>query len=304
MASCQRFGVEPIRLGWEQPWVGFGRKTLDIRRAIDDLPDDALVLSVDPFDVVFLTDLDELAARYQPYHGKYVCGSLKLGRGLAAVYNTEFNKSGQRVPHTEFGYDHLNTGTWMANAACARSVIDRLVEQEKMTDKDMDQERMTKMYIRGDAEVALDWRCDLFHNLLGLSDPQAKPDRPRVRERWFFDHTPPRGPGRACSTPRATRAWKAYARALDYPAEVSRPAQSQKNFTRKATFPTFSSWLRASWEDNRCRKQSRSTNPRARAASRRTCSDCSTENGRCQEGEYAERCTTCFRSDLVVARFS
>jgi hypothetical protein len=185
MASCQRFAIEPTLLGWGQPWVGFGRKTTDIRRAINDLPGDAIVLSVDPFDVVFLTHLAELEERYRPYHGKFVCGALKLGWGLAAVYNAEFNKSGEAIPKTEFGYDHLNSGTWIANADCARSVIDRLVEQEKMTDKDMDQERLTSMYVRGDAEVALDWRCDLFHNLLfrGFPDPQAQPVRPRIRAR-------------------------------------------------------------------------------------------------------------------------
>jgi hypothetical protein len=193
---------------------------------------------VDPFDVVFLTDLEELAKRYRPYHGKLVCGSLKLGRGLAAVYNTEFNKSGQALPHTEFGYDYLNSGTWMANAACARSVIDRLVAQERMTDQDMDQERLTSMYVRGDAEVALDCRCDLFHNLL-FRDFLTR--RPNLTDLEFER-------GRVFN--RATGTWpcllhasgnarmESIARALGYPVEVSRPAQSQKNFTRKAIFHT------------------------------------------------------------------
>ena len=236
MASCQRFGIEPTLLGWEKPWIGFGRKTTDIRRAIHDLPGDAIVLSVDPFDVVFLTNPAELEERYRPYHGKYVCGSLKLGRGLAAVYNTEFNKSGKAIPHTEFGYNHLNTGTWMANADCARSVIDRLVEQEKLTDKTMDQERLTSMYIRGDAEVALDWRCDLFHNLL-FKDFLTR--RPNLADIEFSE-------GRVFN--RATKTWpcllhasgnarmETIARSLGYPAEVARPASSQKNFTRKAIF--------------------------------------------------------------------
>jgi hypothetical protein len=236
MASCQRFGIDPILLGWGQSWVGFGRKTTDIRRAIQDLPGDALVLSVDPFDVVFLTNLAELAERYRPYHGKFVCGSLKLGRGLSAVYNTEFNKSGEAIPQTEFGYDHLNSGTWMANADCARSVIDRLVEQEKMADKDMDQERLTSLYIRGDAEVALDWRCDLFHNLL-FRDFVTR--RPNLTDLEFSE-------GRVFN--RATKTWPCVlhasgnarmgtiARALGYGAEVARPASSQKNFARKAIF--------------------------------------------------------------------
>ncbi len=186
--------------------------------------------------MVFLTDLGELAERYRPYRGKFVCGSLKLGRGLAAVYNTEFNKSGQAMPHTSFGYDFLNSGTWMASAACARSVIDWLVEQEKMTDKDMDQERLTGLYVRGDAEVALDWRCDLFHNLL-FRDFLTR--RPNLTDLEFEK-------GRVFN--RATGTWpcllhasgnarmERIARSLGYPAEVSRPAQSQKNFTRKAFF--------------------------------------------------------------------
>lgn len=236
MASCQRFAIEPMVLGWGRPWIGFGRKTTDIRRAIDHLPGDALVLSVDPFDVVFLTDLAELAERYRPYHGKFVCGSLKLGRGLAAVYSTEFNKSSQAMPHTEFSYDYLNSGTWMANADCARSVIDRLVEQEKMTDKDMDQERLTSMYVRGDAEVALDWRCELFHNLL-FKDFLTR--RPNLTDLEFSE-------GRACNRATGTlpcvlhasgnARMETIARFLGYPAEAARPASSQKNFTRKAIF--------------------------------------------------------------------
>jgi len=236
MASCRRHAIEPILLGWGQPWIGFGRKTTDIRRAIRDLPDDALVLSVDPFDVVFLTDLAELADRYRPYYGKYLCGALKLGRGLAAVYNTEFNKSGKAMPRTQFGYDYLNSGTWMANAGCARSVIDRLVEQEKMTDKDMDQERLTSMYIRGDTEVALDWRCDLFHNLI-FKDFLTR--RPNLTDLEFSD-------GRVCNRATGTRPcvlhasgnarMESIARSLRYPAETARPASSQKNFTRKAIF--------------------------------------------------------------------
>ena len=236
MASCQRFAIEPTLLGWGQPWVGFGRKTTDIRRAINDLPGDSIVLSVDPFDVVFLTHLAELEERYRPYHGKFVCGALKLGWGLASVYNAEFNKSGEAIPKTEFGYDHLNSGTWIANADCARSVIDRLVEQEKMTDKDMDQERLTSMYVRGDAEVALDWRCDLFHNLL-FRDFLTR--RPNLSDLEFAQ-------GRVLN--RATQTWpcllhasgnarmETIARSLGYPAEVARPASSQKNFTRKAIF--------------------------------------------------------------------
>jgi hypothetical protein len=236
MASCQRFAIEPVVLGWGQPWIGFGRKTTDIRRAIDQLPGDAIVLSVDPFDVIFLTDLAELAERYRPYYGKFVCGALKLGRGLAAVYNAEFNRSGEALPRTEFGYDHLNTGTWMANAGCARLVIDRLVEREKMMDKDMDQERLTSMYIRGDAEVALDWRCDLFHNLL-FKDFLTR--RPNLTDIEFSE-------GRVYN--RATETWpcvlhasgnarmETIARSLGYPAEVTHPTSSQKNFSRKAIF--------------------------------------------------------------------
>jgi len=58
MESCHRFGIDPV------------------------------ILSVDPFDVIFLTYL-------------------------------EFNRTGEPTPETATGYNFLNAGTWISTAAYA-----------------------------------------------------------------------------------------------------------------------------------------------------------------------------------------
>src|ERR1035437_6837116 len=125
MASCARHGIAPVMLGGGTQWVGFGRKTTDTREYIKDLPDDEVLLSGDPFDVVFLCGLDEIEAKFRRCRAPFLCGALKLGPWLGRVYNWEFNRSGQPLPANPSVYDHLNSGTWISTAGYARRLIDR-----------------------------------------------------------------------------------------------------------------------------------------------------------------------------------
>ena len=176
MASCQRHAIAPVALGWGRQWVGFGRKTTETRDYIKDLPEDEVVLSVDPFDVVFLSGLDEIEAKFRRASAPMVCGALNLGPLLRRVYDREFNRSGQRMPRNPTGYDYLNSGTWISTAGYARWLIGRLEREFGMRPTDMDQEILTSMYVRDRRQVDIDWHCEIFHNLLFKNFITRKPD--------------------------------------------------------------------------------------------------------------------------------
>ena len=236
MASCERHAVSPIILGWGTKWIGFGHKTTEIRAAIADLPEDEIVISVDPFDVVFLCGLDEIETKFRRASSPYLCGALSLGPLLRRVYGREFNRSGLPVPATPSGYDYLNSGTWIATAGYARQLIDRLVGECGMRPTDMDQEILTGLYAQGRAGVGIDWRCDIFHNLLFRNFLTRAPD---LKDLEFRD-------GRIRNVTTGTEpcilhasgnalmediAWR-----LDYPDQCAVPTENNKNYARKALF--------------------------------------------------------------------
>lgn len=236
VASCERHGISPVMLGWDKKWIGFGHKTTETRDHIKDLPDDEVVLSVDPFDVVFLCGLDEIEERFRRMRVPFLCGALRLGPLLRRVYQREFNRGLVRVPHNPTGYDFLNSGTWISTAGYARRLIDRLEREFRMGPTDMDQEILTDMYAQDRTSVDIDWRCEIFHNLLFRNFITRAPD---LKDLEFAER-------RARNTATGSRPcilhasgnakMESIARRLGYPVEVSHPTENNKNYFKKALF--------------------------------------------------------------------
>jgi hypothetical protein len=241
LASCRRHGISPVMLGWGKKWIGFGNKTTETRDYIKDLPDDEVVLSVDPFDVVFLCGLDEIEEKFRRMHTPFLCGALRLGPLLRRVYQREFNRGPVQVPHNPTGYDFLNSGTWISTAGYARRLIDRLERDFRMAPTDMDQEILTGIYARDRASgeyasVEIDWRCELFHNLLFKNFITRSAD---LKDLEFADgRVKNTGTGsRPCILHASGNAkMETIAKRLDYPADVSHPTENNKNYFRKALF--------------------------------------------------------------------
>jgi hypothetical protein len=235
-ASCHRHGISPVMLGWGKKWIGFGNKTTEIRDYLKSLPDDDVVISVDPFDVVFLCGLDEIEEKFRRASAPFLCGALKLGPLLRRVYEREFNRSKVRIPHNSTGYDHLNSGTWISTAGYARWLIDRLEHEFCMRPTDMDQEILTGIYGRDRSVVELDWRCEIFHNLLFKNFVTRSAD---LKDLEFAD-------GRVKNVATGTQPcilhasgnakMERIAARLGFAAEDAVPTENNKNYFKKALF--------------------------------------------------------------------
>jgi len=182
--SCRRHDIDPVILGWGDEWIGFGKKMMTIREYIDDLPEDEIIISVDPFDVIFLCGLEEIEKKFQKVDASFLCGALNLSFFNARVYNREFNKTGKRTPRTLTNYNFLNTGTWISRAGYARFIIDELVHEYDMTGTTMDQQLLTGIYIENSHSVDIDWSCEIFHNLLFKDFITRRPD---LKDLQFYD---------------------------------------------------------------------------------------------------------------------
>lgn len=176
MESCKRFQIEPVILGWGDKWIGFGKKVMEIRDHIKRLPEDEIIISVDPFDVIFLCEIDEIEYKFSSLNIPFLCGALKLDAFNRSIYNFEFNRTGKLIPVTPTGYNFLNSGTWISRAGYAVKLIDMLVEKYQMTEVTMDQQLLTDLYIQDGSVVGIDWQCEIFHNILFIDFITRKPD--------------------------------------------------------------------------------------------------------------------------------
>ena len=236
MASCERHGISPVLLGWGTKWVGFGHKTTETRDYIEDLPDDEVVLSVDPFDVVFLSGIDEIEEKFRRGSTPFACGALKLGPLLRRVYGREFNYSGKPMPRNPTGYDYLNSGTWISTAGYARRLIDRLVDEFDMGPTDMDQEILTSLYIHDRSVVELDWRCDIFHNLLFKNFITRQPDLKDLEFRNGRVFNIATGTAPCLLHASGNALMEGIAARLGFDPSRAKPTENNKNYFRKALF--------------------------------------------------------------------
>ena len=235
-ASCDRHAISPVMLGWGKKWIGFGNKTTETRDYLGGLRDDEVVISIDPFDVVFLCGLDEIEEKFRRASAPFLCGALRLGPLLRRVYNREFNREKVRIPRNPTGYDYLNSGTWISTAGYARWLIDRLEHEFGMGPTDMDQEILTSIYGRDRSVVDLDWRCEIFHNLLFKNFITRSAD---LKDLEFVE-------GRVKNIATGTRPCILHASGnakmvriaalLGFPAEDAVPTENNKNYAKKALF--------------------------------------------------------------------
>jgi hypothetical protein len=236
MESCRRYQIEPVILGWGDRWIGFGKKVMEIRDYLRNLPGDEIVISVDPFDVIFLSGLEEIEEKFKKLSTPFLCGALKLNKFNRSVYSFEFNRTKRTIPRTPSGFDHLNSGTWISRAGYAIGLIDTLTDRYQMTEVTMDQQLLTGIYVKDRSVVDIDWKCEIFHNILFRDFITRYPDLNDIvfNETRIKNRTTGTSP---CILHASGNSRMKYiARRLGYDEIASTPYRAQLNYTRKAFF--------------------------------------------------------------------
>ena len=109
LASCRRFGHEPLILGWGQSWGGLGNKPRLLLKAIESgqITDDH-ILFLDAFDTVLARPPCDIMAAYAAYAAPIVWGAERnlfpdIGCDRDAVF-----------PASLGGFRYLNSGVCVA----------------------------------------------------------------------------------------------------------------------------------------------------------------------------------------------
>ena len=236
MESCHRFGIEPVILGWGDQWEGTCKKLSAIYEYIRELPDHETVLSVDPFDVVFLAGLDEIEEKFARHQTPFLCGALKLRSFNARVYHHEFNRTGLPAPETPTGYNFLNAGTWISTAGYASGLLNRLTCTGLLQSCDIDQEVFTALYIRDCSVMDIDWKCSLFQNILFTDFITRRPDLSDIRIHNNRIMNPSTDTQPSILHASGNVVMREIASSLGYPDYLTIPEKDLKNYTRKAVF--------------------------------------------------------------------
>lgn len=236
MESCRRFGINPVILGWGDRWIGSGKKLISIFKFIQQLPGDEIILSVDPFDVIFLSGPEEIETKFQELDTPFLCGALKLRAFNARVYDFEFNRTTLPTPKTPTGYNFLNAGTWISTAGYASSLFEQEVAKGGIAPSDIDQEILTAMYIRDCSRVNIDWKGELFHNMLFRNFITRQPDLSDLIFRGDRILNEKTGSWPSLLHASGNTYMSSLVKALGYKACLSIPEKDVKNYTLKAYY--------------------------------------------------------------------
>ena len=236
MESCQRFRIDPVILGWGERWEGTYQKLISICDYIKNIPAEKMVLSVDPFDVIFLSGLEEIETKFRKQDAPFLCGALKLKSFNAKVYEYEFNRTTIPSPENPNAYNFLNAGTWVSTAGYAYNLLSHMIESGQLQVKDMDQEVFTAHYITDRTVIDIDWRCLLFQNILFMNFVTRSPDLEDIQFSGGRITNVSTGSQPSLLHASGNVIMKKIARSLGYADHLAIPEKDMKNYFRKASF--------------------------------------------------------------------
>lgn len=151
--TCKYFGVEIDVLGMGLPYKGNGQKLTYVRKYIDTIPDDELVLFVDAYDVLILSNKEKMILNF-----------LEMDTQLVFAAETNLfpkRKVGhlaRKFPKSPNKFKYLNSGTYMGYASAIRKLLDSINYSEGHSD----QAALIPYFIDHQDEISLDHTCKLF----------------------------------------------------------------------------------------------------------------------------------------------
>ncbi|VDK19569.1 unnamed protein product [Anisakis simplex] len=175
--SAEQFDLKLNVFGLGQQWnggdtryyQGGGQKIKILRESLEEYKDreDAIVLFVDAYDVVFNAGEEEILAKFDEIYYKY-----------RVVFSAEpfcwpRKELAPEYPTVQFGKRFLNSGLFMGYAP----EIWRIINEYPVADEDDDQLYYTNIYLdeklRNDLKITLDSMSFIFQNLNGIKDDVA-----------------------------------------------------------------------------------------------------------------------------------
>lgn len=167
LISCKVHGITLDILGMGLPYRGNGQKLNYMKEYIKAMPDNDIVLYVDAYDILFLTDKKTILKKFLKMKSSFVISAERNCfpfRGLANKY-----------PESPTPFRYINSGSFMGYVKSMKKILGEIAVNEKISD----QGQLTLHYFDHQNEYTLDYRCELFMPLVGVHINELLIDRKR-----------------------------------------------------------------------------------------------------------------------------
>ncbi len=158
--SCNDHGIGIHVLGISNKWQGYGNKWLWVAEYIklQNLPDDSVVAFVDAYDVLALSNPDEILNKFKSFNAR-------------AVFSAEIHcypdpNLSKDYPFSNSRFKYLNSG---GAIGYAKDIV-RIIDAINFQTTDDDQGAFTNYYLSHPGEIFLDYDCKIFFSLFGVSE--------------------------------------------------------------------------------------------------------------------------------------
>lgn len=154
--SALEHGIYPMLLGWESEGDVdvLQRKAMAVASEIEVYDDDAIVLFVDSFDLLFLDRLETIVARFKALAKPILFAAEKGCYPLEQMIDL--------YPPSPTPWRFLNSGAYIAYAGPLKWMLRDMLAHPRAADGAMDQELATLIFLDRTHDIGLDYQCDIF----------------------------------------------------------------------------------------------------------------------------------------------
>ncbi|CDR33002.1 glycosyltransferase domain-containing protein [Criblamydia sequanensis] len=162
LLSAEKFGLKVEVLGMGLPYKKNGQKLSYMKMYLENIPDTDLVLFVDAYDVIFLANENVIKDKFYSFNSPFV---------ISAETNCfPFQELASAYPESPTLFKYLNSGTYMGYAGYIKFLLNEFIIEEDKSD----QGQLTKLFLRREHEITLDYYSELFMTLHGIRGNQIK----------------------------------------------------------------------------------------------------------------------------------
>jgi hypothetical protein len=186
-ASWNRFGVDPVLLGWGQTFLGFGCKLKWLAEYLEQRHEFKYLLFCDAFDTVTTCGPNSILENFQKLASETVSHP---GRPHAPeiIFSAERNcwpdaDRAREYPSAKSPYRFLNSGLMIGLTSAFRQLLER-GHASDVPPNGRDQATYTDFFLRQTAPISLDYDCRIFQSLWGsLPDVEWHGGKQAIRNR-------------------------------------------------------------------------------------------------------------------------
>ncbi len=151
-------------IGWGEEWKGLGQKLTGITNAVQQLPDNTIVMFTDAYDILFTRNASDLLRRYRSFSGSPLIFSAECGCSPQSDYDPMLCL--HDYPSAPTLYRYLNSGAWIGLARDVRRFLQAVLSDAgEGAVLANDQELVNHYYIKQKMNITLDHHSLIFQSM-------------------------------------------------------------------------------------------------------------------------------------------